>query len=136
MLLKTTAKAKTSPVIVVQNGDIDKKPLTSPQVNVEATKPLTITKTAGASPKIYIQNPQQKGLMKRFLASRGKMGSSPRLNSITSPTSASLPPPTTSPNSHLSEQFFSFTSLVQVNKELINYKVLILLNKRVEISFS
>ncbi|XP_046684035.1 nascent polypeptide-associated complex subunit alpha, muscle-specific form-like isoform X1 [Homalodisca vitripennis] len=90
--------------IEFNNKDSPPPPLQSPRTPV--------MKSAGASPKIYIQNPQQKGLMKRFLASRGKMGSTPRL----SPTSATMPPlrsPAISPSSLLTEPFISFTSVVQ-----------------------
>lgn len=113
-----------SPKIVIK--PIERKPKPIPTVHVDTVKgfvdspktPNNIMKNGGASPKIYIQNPQQKGLMKRFLASRGKMGSTPGLNSLTSPTSATMPSlkaPSLSPSSLLSEPFFSFTSLVHVS---------------------
>lgn len=114
-----------SPKIVIK--PIERKPKPIPTVHIDTVKgfvdsPKTpnnnVMKNAGASPKLYIQNPQQKGLMKRFLASRGKMGSTPGLNSLTSPTSVTMPSlktPSLSPSSLLSEPFFSFTSLVHVS---------------------
>lgn len=111
-----------SPKIVIK--PIERKPKPIPTVQVETVKDsVDSPKTPnfmknGASPKIYIQNPQQKGLMKRFLASRGKMGSTPRLNSLSTPPSATMPALKTSslsPSSLLSEPFFSFTSLVHVS---------------------
>lgn len=115
-----------SPKIVIK--PIERKPKPIPTVHIDTVKgfvdsPKTpnnvnVMKNGGASPKLYIQNPQQKGLMKRFLASRGKMGSTPGLNSLTSTTSVTIPSlktPSLSPSSLLSEPFFSFTSLVHVS---------------------
>lgn len=117
VVVKPAEKKITSiPSIQVENKTVQA------EVVKTVTEPLktSFVKNGGASPKIYIQNPQQKGLMKRFLASRGKMGSSPRLNSLptpspTAPSMSHLKTPTLSPTSLYSEPFFSFTSLVQVS---------------------
>lgn len=108
-------QTKSFPGVHQQNGDEKKNGI---HVN-NNDKLLKSQKNEGPSPKFYIQNPQQKGLMKRFLALRGKMGSASCLNLMSTPPS-SLKGPATSPVSKISEPFLNFTSLVQVNLERNN----------------